>query len=265
MLSRLRHRLNYANIMSTIAVFFALSGGAAYAASHYLITSTKQIKPSVLSSLKGKSGPAGANGAAGSPGAAGAVGPQGPQGNPGNPGSNGTGTEGKPGESVKVTALSAGACTNKEGGAEFTVGATKAFACNGEKGAIQPHETLPAEASETGSWFVEADGELREAEEQVITAISFPIPLEFGTSNVFFVENEASTIECPGNVEEPQAAKGDFCVYISLISSPKLTAPGVESPLGGAGTGASGALLHFNAEPGVHRVTAYGSWAVTAP
>ena len=33
MLSSLRRRMSYANVMSTIAVFFALSGGAAYAAS----------------------------------------------------------------------------------------------------------------------------------------------------------------------------------------------------------------------------------------
>ena len=39
--------------MATLALIFAMSGGA-YAASHYLITSTKQIKPSVLGHLKGK-------------------------------------------------------------------------------------------------------------------------------------------------------------------------------------------------------------------
>jgi hypothetical protein len=78
-------------IIASLALFFAL-GGTAIAAKRYLITSTSQIKPSVLAKLKGKAGkqgPAGATGAtgaqgsAGAPGAAGAqglVGPEGPQG-----------------------------------------------------------------------------------------------------------------------------------------------------------------------------------------
>jgi len=51
-------------VIALLALFFAL-GGAAVAAKHYLITSTSQIKPSVLKSLRGKTG------------AAGKVGPQG--------------------------------------------------------------------------------------------------------------------------------------------------------------------------------------------
>jgi hypothetical protein len=43
-------KLTYANVMSTIAVFLAL-GGTAIAGSRYIITSTNQIKPSVLSAL----------------------------------------------------------------------------------------------------------------------------------------------------------------------------------------------------------------------
>jgi hypothetical protein len=60
----LRGRLSYANVMASLALFFAMSGGA-LAASHYLITSPKQIKPSVLKSLKGANGAKGANGSAG--------------------------------------------------------------------------------------------------------------------------------------------------------------------------------------------------------
>jgi hypothetical protein len=50
---RPRRTLSYANIVSTLALVLALGGGSAYAAKHYLITSTKQIKPSVLKSLRG--------------------------------------------------------------------------------------------------------------------------------------------------------------------------------------------------------------------
>ena len=50
-----------------LALFLAL-GGSAFAAKKYLITSTSQIKPSVLSDLKGKSGKNGTPGPEGHPG-----------------------------------------------------------------------------------------------------------------------------------------------------------------------------------------------------
>ncbi len=48
-------RPSLSTIISSLALFFAL-GGTAIAAQHYLITSTSQIKPSVLAKLKGKAG-----------------------------------------------------------------------------------------------------------------------------------------------------------------------------------------------------------------
>jgi len=65
--------------IATLALFVAL-GGSAAAAKHYLITSTSQIKPGVLSKLKGSTGAQGAQGPPGPVGAAGAQGPQGPEG-----------------------------------------------------------------------------------------------------------------------------------------------------------------------------------------
>jgi hypothetical protein len=47
----MRRRLSYANIASTLAIFLAM-GGTAWAAHHWLITSTSQIKPSVLDELR---------------------------------------------------------------------------------------------------------------------------------------------------------------------------------------------------------------------
>lgn len=75
----LRKRLTYANVVATMALVFAMSGGA-LAASHYLITSTKQISPTVLKALT----------RAGRSGATGATGPRGPRG--------ATGERGEPGE-----------------------------------------------------------------------------------------------------------------------------------------------------------------------
>ncbi len=87
MFSGIRRRATYANVVATLALVFAMSGGA-LAASRYLITSTKQIKPSVLAQLKGAKGARGVNGA---------IGPQGPQGPAGPAGSGEKGATGAPG------------------------------------------------------------------------------------------------------------------------------------------------------------------------
>lgn len=68
-----------ATIIASIALFFSL-GGTAIAAHHYLIESTKQIKPSVLKKLTGKTGATGKEGPAGKEGAAGKEGKEGQKG-----------------------------------------------------------------------------------------------------------------------------------------------------------------------------------------
>lgn len=71
-----RRRFSYANVIASLALFFAL-GGSALAAKHYLVSSTKQIKPSVLAQLRGRSG------TPGTPGGSGPTGASGPTGNTG--------------------------------------------------------------------------------------------------------------------------------------------------------------------------------------
>jgi hypothetical protein len=73
----IRKRFTYANIVATLALVFAMSGGA-LAASKYLITSTKQISPKVIKKLKGKAGPSGKEGPAGKEGQKGERGELGP-------------------------------------------------------------------------------------------------------------------------------------------------------------------------------------------
>lgn len=84
----MRNRFNYANVTATLALFFAMSGGA-LAAKHYLINKTSQISPSVLKALKGKEGPRGLAGTPGAPGAAGAAGKEGAEGKAGARGETG--------------------------------------------------------------------------------------------------------------------------------------------------------------------------------
>jgi Collagen triple helix repeat (20 copies) len=94
MFAVIRKHLSYANIAATLALVFSMSG-AALAAKHYLITSTQQIKPSVLRELKGHVGPQGLPGAKGEPGARGPEGKPGPEGKEGKTGKEGQ--EGKEG------------------------------------------------------------------------------------------------------------------------------------------------------------------------
>jgi hypothetical protein len=142
-------RLSPAMVVACLALFVA-SAGTSIAASHYLITSTKQIKPSVLKQLKGARGPAGrsaspaaalpgqkgatgatgAQGAQGLKGDTGATGPAGPQGPKGDAGLEGLqGTQGPKGDagatgpdfvswSGMVTSGVHGDCTHTPGGAD---------------------------------------------------------------------------------------------------------------------------------------------------
>lgn len=76
-----------------VAALLMAMAGTALAGSHYLITSSSQIKPSVVAKLRGRTGTAGATGPQGPlgpPGQQGAGGPQGPAGAPGPSGASAT-------------------------------------------------------------------------------------------------------------------------------------------------------------------------------
>lgn len=273
MFSRVRKYFNPAAVVAVLAVLLTTTGGA-YAANRYLITSTKQIKPSVLKALRGNAGTAGKNGASG---ANGAQGPQGPQGAAGNAGANGTtgtnGTPGTNGESVTATPIpTTSAKCEHEGGGEYKVGGGTAIdVCNGKTGFTK---TLPEGDTETGTF----SGRFGEATEGYISVpISFAIPLEgpLAERHVHYVteaeQTSKSVAACQGSVEEPSAEVGNLCIYQGL------TVPGegtisfseAEAPNGGQGAertaGKTGTVVVFKYEGAAssERTEIMGSWAVT--
>ena len=67
-------RISFSGVVAIVALVLALGGGTALAASHYLITSTSQIKPSVRNALRGERGHRGYIGYRGYKGATGVSG-----------------------------------------------------------------------------------------------------------------------------------------------------------------------------------------------
>ena len=276
MLSAIRRHVTFANVAMTVALVFTMSGGA-YAAGKYLITSTKQVSPKVLKSLKGangKNGVAGPMGATGPQGPAGATGAKGETGPAGVPGANGVGVT-----SAEV-AKSSTTC-NKQGGSEFTSASGKVTACNGKEGSPwTAGGSLPSGKTETGVWTfgpllasVTGGG--------LYVPISFNIPLAspLDAGHVHYINeagqevteiNEAgeevtvASAECLGTVEAPTAQPGNLCVYTAeagkvVASSEKLRQLGAFSP----GASTSGATLLFLGSSAGGVLVGRGTWAVT--
>jgi hypothetical protein len=154
------------------------------------------------------------------------TGPAGAQGAQGTPGSNGTnGTNGKDG----------------------------AAGVGGPPGPLL--ETLESGQTVTGAWSY-ADFAAGEA---VIT-ISYPFRLAspLPTSDiVFLAEGEVETADCPGTVEEPQAAPGKLCLYQEEL--------GLENTMQSIGAGTWPASMTTGASLSIAGPAGIGTWALTAP
>ncbi len=274
MFSALRRRIHLspATVIAGLALVFAMTGGA-YAAKKYLITSTKQISPSVLKQLQGKSGANGAAGAAGAQGPQGPAGPAGPAGSAGAKGENGA--------------------AGKEGpqGKEGTTGAKGANGGAGAKGPTGPEGspwtlggTLPSGKTETGAWAL---GGVYNAFAAYRIAISFPIPLEAALDanhvreatlekelvpqfegEVFVGFEEVTPAKCLGTLVSPTAPAGYLCVYLGKIENfegkgyPEIHLPDGELSWGAAKTGAA---LLFRMGSEERETQGSGTFAVTAP
>jgi len=256
MFSLLRNRFGIPGIVAVFALVFAMAGGA-LAAKKYIITSTNQIKPSVLKSLQGKAGPAGAAGAKGD---AGPAGPQGPAGKNGTNGTNGaTGVTGAIGTTGATGATGSGA--------------TGATGATGNIGA-----TLTSSASETGTW-----GFGKQGAGTVIVPISFNIPLlaALDENHVHFIKTngkevffnislpgleEKTSTTCLGNAEAPTATSGNLCIYQkSLTAAETPVSNGNIWKAGGAGFGDATAGSYMEITATGAGAFGIGTWAVKAP
>jgi hypothetical protein len=269
MFSAMRRRVTFVNVAVTFALVFAMSGGA-FAAGKFLITSTKQIKPSVLKQLQGKTGAAGAQGPVGP------VGAQGPRGAEGKPG--GTGPEGK----VGATGPKGETGAKGTAGPPGPQGAPGAAGAEGKEGSPwTAGGTLPSGKTETGTWVVgpspgEEPGQPLANTVHGFAALSFPIPLAAGLDSAHVhlvrkveVEEEKVPAECTvggvgGSSTNPLAASGNLCLYEGAgthgFSSDSIL---IASPSFSPGAGTSGAFLLVGfQEQGSEGA---GSWAVTAP
>jgi Collagen triple helix repeat (20 copies) len=235
-----RPRLTYANVAATLALLFSMAGGA-LAASHYLVTSTNQISPHVLSQLRGRRGPTGKTGKPGKPGGRrgktgkrGPIGPMGPpgpigiQGPDGNQGQRGPrGLEGPPGAS-----------------------------------ALSP---LPSRASESGLYGVSAP---ESPPLHLFESVTFPILLaeRIPKDHVEYVPAASVGPHC----EKPGTAEpGYLCIYSNFVPGAEILGEPIRLniettvPEQAEGSGPHGFVLEwFKPTAGAYDV---GTYTVTAP
>ncbi|HWX40512.1 MAG TPA: hypothetical protein VN345_05120 [Blastocatellia bacterium] len=239
MFSGIRKRMTYGNVAVTLALVFAMTGGAYAASKGIIITSTKQISKNVLKELK-KPGPAGPEGKAGAPGA------NGKDGAPGGQGEKGAlGPEGKQGPSG----------TTGPEGSPWTVGSK-----------------LPSGKSETGTWAYRGS---KENGAVGSASISFTLPVKPTPPAIEFVYAGKTGTHCVGTAELPTAPAGYLCVYDAFEEKP-FAKPGSAEFIGsnngetfsGTGAGSEGALLNFETVNIGTSVLPYavaeGTWIVTA-
>lgn len=174
---RIRGKLTYSNLVSTVCLVLLVGGGTAYAAGHLSKESvgTRQLKKAAVTPAKlskaskaALTGPAGPRGATGETGA---TGPRGPEGPPGRQGEQGI--QGVP-----------GTLTTK----------------------------LARDLTLRGAFVI--DQRANAALEEIGNAISFGDELEATPQFQVISKGAAGTTECPGTVADPRAAAGWLCFYV---------------------------------------------------
>lgn len=253
----LRRHMNATTVIAILALVFAMTSGAFAVTSKdgghaTAVAAKKKGKKGKAKALRGPRGPQGPEGKQGPAGTAGKDGVNGKDGLTGKEGV--AGKEGPAGKSVVTSAASGAECA--EGGTRLEVEGSgiPSHVCNGEKGVIHPGETLPSEASETGTWLLFRTGS------DTFTNISFTIPLAHPVAEAKIkIEPEGYTgggEGCPGTAEDAKAEPGFLCIYTTLNEGEGIN-PLVVAPVP---TDNGAFLVGYGAE-GKY---ALGTWAVTA-
>jgi hypothetical protein len=225
-LRKLRKQLSYANVMSSIAVFVVLGGGA-YAATTLPKNSvgSRQLKANAVSSGKVKDGSLLSKDfkpgqlVAGAPGPTGSTGPAGPTGPKGETGPKG------------------------DKGADFTADTSLASG-----------KTLKGQWSALGH----GGGYLG-------AAVTYRLPLAAtpAAASAHYITGSSFTAQCPGVGE---AAGGELCIYEAGSSSALFGVIYAVEPASTATNRGSkdGFQIQFTTS-GTSNAYAYGTWATTAP
>lgn len=278
-------KLNYANVIATMALFIALGGVAVAAGLPKNSVGTKQLKRGAVTAAKlkkgavtsGKLGPKSV--IAGKLGANAVL--------PGNIG-NGAITSAKIGagaviaSSIKNGVITTNKLTNKA----VTDDKLAAKAVTAEKmaanavtnpalanGSVTPSklskefgpivETLKIGQTVRGSFAVGGGGTKTEPKDEAYGAISYPFPLS-KAPNATVVQMGQTTANCAGTGSDnqtPQATPGHTCVYITGWQNIDPAA----NPLITLNDSRNGLGLALQARDAGEAFAAYGLWAVTAP
>lgn len=219
MLEKLQEKLGTAGLIVAVVALVAALGGAAVAAAPKLSSTQKKEVKKIAKKYAGKPGATGTQGPAGANGKDGA---------PGAPGATGPrGAQGQPGEDG-----SDGACS-----------------------AANPECVLPAGATETGDWAINAKGVYG-----TFLTISFPMRVE-PQPIVEWVPSGTTTSHCEGTPADPTAAPGFLCVYATgNLTNVKNNEP-VDT--GYTADKTSGFVYEFELENEEAEAYGSGSWAVT--
>ncbi len=197
--------------VAVIAMLVALTGGA-FAAAGALNSTQKKEVTKIAKKYAGK------------PGAPGAKGDQGLKGDPGANGNQGA--PGKDGTSVTAVEIPAEE-PECEGRGGAIIEPQQIEVCAGKEGSPWTGGgTLPAGATETGSWAFTGSSEDPSDAEKILVPISFPVPLaaqRLAGPAVHYSGSPADASffapdkDCPTGLEEfpPSALPGKLCVYLN--------------------------------------------------
>jgi hypothetical protein len=226
----MRRRLSYANVVATLALVFAMSGGA-LAANHYLINSTKQINPKVLKALANQNKKLFQKLAK-------------------------TVTVAKATSAVTAgTAATAGSATSALSATNATNATNAANATNASSASSSA--TLGKGQTETGVWSA------NDTNNPAYGAISFVHPLTSPPTPHLIPPGGPVPPGCSGTTNAPGASPGQLCVFAQFLFNSEFA--GIFDP-GTAGSeeaaGKHGAVV-FLFKTGAGHFDGAGTWAVT--